>query len=87
MKEKKVPTRRCTGCYEMKDKKNLIRIVKQSDGTFAIDKNGKLNGRGAYICDNQDCLAKSFKNKGLEKSFKCAVDKSVYEQLKEKVGG
>lgn len=87
MKQHKIPTRRCTGCYEMKDKKSLIRVVKNADKTFSIDKTNKLSGRGAYICNNPECLAKSFKNKGLEKSFKCFVDKDVYEQLRAQIGG
>lgn len=87
MNSRKVPTRRCTGCYEMKDKKELVRIVKKEDGTFAVDLTSKMNGRGAYICNNPECLSKSFKNKGLEKSFKCYVDKNIYEQLRLELGG
>ncbi|MFV0503186.1 MAG: RNase P modulator RnpM [Lachnospirales bacterium] len=84
MKTRKVPLRKCTGCQEMKNKKELIRIVKTEDN-FEIDKTGKKNGRGAYICDNTECLEKSFKNKGLERSFKCRVDKEIYEKLKKEV--
>lgn len=87
MKEKKVPTRRCTGCYEMKEKKDLIRIVRTKENIFSIDRTNKMAGRGAYICNSLECLEKSFKNKGLERSFKCAVDKNIYLTLMEQFGG
>ncbi len=81
MKQRKVPLRKCTGCQEMKNKKELIRIVRNDAGEFALDRTGKLPGRGAYICPNAECLAKAQKSKGLERSFKVAVPKEVYEQL------
>lgn len=87
MKVKKIPTRRCTGCYEMKEKKELIRVVHTKDNEFFIDTTSKISGRGAYICNNIECLEKSFKNKGLERSFKCAVDKNIYLILREQFGG
>ena len=70
MKQRKVPLRKCTGCQEMKNKKELIRIVRNDAGEFALDRTGKLPGRGAYICPNAECLAKAQKSKGLERSFK-----------------
>lgn len=82
MKQKKVPLRKCTGCQQMKNKKELIRIVKKEDNTFAIDLTGKMSGRGAYICGTAECLEKAHKSKGLERSFKTAVPKEVYEKLK-----
>ena len=66
MKQRKVPLRKCTGCQEMKNKKELIRIVRNDAGEFALDRTGKLPGRGAYICPNAECLAKAQKSKGLE---------------------
>ena len=65
----------------MKNKKELIRIVRNDAGEFALDGTGKLPGRGAYICPNAECLAKAQKSKGLERSFKVSVPKDVYEQL------
>lgn len=82
MKQRKVPLRKCTGCQEMKNKKELIRIVKSEDGSFLIDNTGKKAGRGAYICKNIECLEKAVKSKGLEHSFKTSVPKDVYEKLK-----
>ncbi len=64
MKQRKVPLRKCTGCQEMKNKKELIRIVRNDAGEFALDRTGKLPGRGAYICPNAECLAKAQKSKG-----------------------
>ena len=79
---KKIPQRQCIGCGQMKDKKDLIRILKTQDESIVIDITGRKNGRGAYICANEDCLSKAFKNKGLERSFKMPVEKTVYEDLK-----
>lgn len=81
MKQRKVPLRKCTGCQEMKDKRELIRIVRNDVGEFSLDRTGKKPGRGAYICPNVQCLEKAQKSKGLERSFKAAVPKEVYEQL------
>lgn len=81
MKQRKVPLRKCTGCQEMKDKRELIRIVRNEEGEFSLDRTGKKPGRGAYICPNVQCLEKAQKSKGLERSFKAAVPKEVYEQL------
>lgn len=82
MQQRKVPLRRCTGCQEMKSKRELIRIVHNDEGDFFLDPTGKKQGRGAYICKTSECLDKAMKNKGLERSFKSPVPKTVYEQLK-----
>lgn len=82
MKQRKVPLRKCTGCQEMKNKKELIRIVRNDAGEFALDRHGKAARTAVpYICPNAECLAKAQKSKGLERSFKVAVPKEVYEQL------
>ncbi|MDA3732628.1 YlxR family protein [Niameybacter massiliensis] len=82
MKAKKIPLRKCTGCGEMKDKREMIRIVRDSEGNFSLDFTGKKAGRGAYICKNIDCLTQAEKNKGLERSYKTSVDKEIYNQLR-----
>lgn len=82
---KKLPQRTCIGCGTKKDKNDLIRIVKNKQGEISIDKTGKLSGRGAYICDNAECLEKAVKSKKLEKSFETKIDASVYEELKLKI--
>jgi len=85
IKQKKIPLRKCTGCQEMKSKKELIRIVRNDEGEFSVDFTGKKAGRGAYICSDIACLEKAQKNKGLERSFKQAVPKEVYESLREEL--
>ncbi len=85
MKQRKIPLRKCTGCQEMKNKKELIRIVRNDEGEFSIDTTGKKAGRGAYICPNAECFEKARKLKGLERSFKTAVPAEVYEKLREEL--
>lgn len=80
---KKLPLRKCTGCHEMKDKRQMIRVVKTKEGDLFIDKTGKANGRGAYICPSKACFEKAFSNKGLERSFKNKIPQETYDALKE----
>lgn len=70
------------GCNTKKDKKELIRIVKKQDGKIQLDKTGKIAGRGAYICDNVQCLEKVIKSKRLEKIFQCKIEDEVYQNLR-----
>lgn len=79
---KKIPVRLCVGCGEMKPKKEMIRVLKISDDEFIIDKTGRKNGRGAYICSSKECLEKAISNHGLERSFKMKIDKEVYDRLR-----
>ena len=79
---KKIPQRTCLGCGETKPKKELIRIVKQNDGQIFIDKTGKANGRGAYICNNIECLDKAIKSKRLNKNFETEINNEIYENLR-----
>lgn len=79
---KKIPERSCMGCNQKKDKKDLIRIVKNKDGIINIDKTGKLEGRGAYICDSMDCLEKVKKSKRLEKVLETKIDDEIYDKLR-----
>ena len=83
---KKTPQRQCIGCGEMKNKRELIRILKTPEGEFTLDATGRKNGRGAYLCPSMDCLKKALKGKGLERSFKMAVPKEVYEVLEKEMG-
>ena len=78
---KKVPVRRCVGCQEMKEKKEMIRVIRTQEGEFLLDATGKKNGRGAYLCPNEECLKKAIRAKGLERSLKTAVPKEVVENL------
>lgn len=69
----------------MKNKKEMIRVIRTNEGEFLLDATGKKNGRGAYICPNSDCLKKAVKNKGLERSFKQTIPKEVYEALEKEL--
>ena len=79
---KSLPQRTCIGCNEKKDKKELIRIVKDKQGNINIDKTGKAQGRGAYLCDNINCLEKAIKSKRLEKAFEIKISDEIYESLR-----
>lgn len=85
MQQRKVPMRMCTGCGEMKPKKELVRIVKNAEGEVSLDITGKKPGRGAYICKDPQCLKKAKKAKRLERVFKCAVPEEIYAQLEEEL--
>lgn len=82
---KKTPLRKCVGCGEMKSKKEMIRVLKTSEEEFVLDATGKKNGRGAYLCLSKECFAKAVKSKGLERSFKHAIPKEVYEKLEKEL--
>ena len=78
---KKIPLRQCVGCGEMKSKKEMLRILKTTENEFVLDKTGKKNGRGAYLCNSRECLLKARKSKGLERSFKMSIPNEVYDNL------
>lgn len=82
MSVKKIPMRQCVGCREMKPKKEMIRILKTSGEEFILDRTGRKNGRGAYLCSSRECLMKAIKQKGLERSFKMHIPEEVYDSLK-----
>lgn len=84
-RNKKMPVRMCVGCQEMKNKKEMIRVIKTPEGTFMLDATGKKNGRGAYVCPSEECLQLARKNKGLERSFKQAIPAEVYESLEKEM--
>lgn len=82
---KNLPKRTCIGCNEIKLKKELIRIVKNKEGQILVDKTGKANGRGAYICDNIQCLEKAIKTKRLERNFETKISDEIYEELRKMI--
>lgn len=82
---KKIPQRTCIGCNVQKNKNDLIRIVINKEGKISIDRTGKANGRGAYICDSAECLEKMIKSKRLEKSFERKISDDIYEALKNEI--
>lgn len=87
MSVKKIPMRMCTGCREMKPKKELIRVVKTTEGEIKLDATGKLNGRGAYICKCGECLKKAEKANALARAFECKVSADIYDQLEKELKG
>ena len=78
---KKISLRQCVGCGEMKDKKEMMRVLKSAEGQVSLDMTGRKNGRGAYLCKNGECLSKARRNKGLERSFKMRIPDEIYENL------
>ena len=82
---KKIPIRTCIGCGEGKPKRELIRIVKTTEGEVLIDTTGKKNGRGAYICPNITCLEKAIKTKRLSKAFEMQIENDLYDKLKDQI--
>lgn len=84
---KKLPERTCIGCNLKKDKKDLIRIVKNKDGEIKVDLERKLDGRGTYICKNEECLNKAIKNKKLSKSLDIKLEDNIVENLREIING
>lgn len=81
MNARKIPLRRCTGCGEMKPKKEMIRVIKTPEDEVMLDKTGKKNGRGAYLCSSLECLNKAIKSKGLDRSLKIQIPEEIYSQL------
>ena len=80
-KKRKIPERQCLGCNAHKPKGELLRVVRTPEGDVRLDFGGKMNGRGAYICRDVECLKKARKNKGLERSFKMSIPTEVYDAL------
>ncbi len=85
MQQKKIPMRKCTGCGEMKPKKELVRVVKSPEGEILLDLTGKKNGRGAYVCKNAACLKKAQKSKRIERAFECAIPDEIYEKMEQEL--
>ena len=83
---KNTPKRMCVVCRDMKDKKELIRVVHSKDGEITIDLTGKANGRGAYICKSEDCLHQCEKRKSFERAFGVEVDPEIFKELRKEIG-
>lgn len=84
---KRLPQRTCLGCNVKKEKKELIRIVKNKNGEINVDLTGKMEGRGTYICKSEECLKKAIKNKRMSKAFEMEISDDIYEHLKKIIIG
>ena len=96
MRPKKTPMRMCTGCGEMKPKKELVRVVRAPERVdengnplppeISLDLTGKKPGRGAYLCRNPECLRLARKARRLERAFSCQIPNEVYDRMEEEIG-
>lgn len=81
MKNKKIPLRKCLGCNEMKPKKELLRVVHNSQGSISVDTIGRAHGRGAYICNSKECFDKAKRTKAFNRAFQSNIPEEIYEDL------
>ena len=79
--QKKIPQRQWMGCRERKAKRDMIRVVRTTEGSVMLDFSGKLNGRGAYVCPDPECLKKAQKSKALERCLETPIPQEVYDRL------
>ena len=82
---RKIPMRKCIGCQEMKNKKEMMRVIKTPEDELVLDTTGRKNGRGAYLCFSKECFEKAVKTKGLERSLKMSIPSAVYDSLKKEI--
>ena len=83
--QKKIPQRQCMGCRERRPKKEMIRVVRGTDGNVSLDFGGKMNGRGAYICPNGECLKKALRSKALDRSLEVTIPEQVIQRLEKEL--
>lgn len=87
MKNKKEPMRMCIACREMKPKKELIRVIRTPEGEAKLDLTGKASGRGAYVCRDENCFAKSIKSKALSRALEIPVNDELLEAVRKEIHG
>ena len=83
--KKKIPQRQCMGCRERKPKRDMIRVVRGTDGSVSLDFGGKAPGRGAYICPKPDCLKKALRSKALDRSLEVTIPEEIYDRLQKEM--
>ena len=83
--QKKIPQRQCMGCRERKEKREMIRVVRSPEGNVSLDSGGKLNGRGAYLCPNPECLKRAIRSKALDRSLEVTIPEEVYARLEKEM--
>lgn len=86
-KQRKIPLRQCIACRELKEKRAMLRVVKNSAGEIFLDFSGKAAGRGAYVCDRPDCITRLKAKRMIDKAFSCRVDDKVYTSIEEEYFG
>ncbi|MBE6986157.1 MAG: YlxR family protein [Ruminococcaceae bacterium] len=79
--QKKIPQRQCMGCRERKNKRDMLRVVRQTNGEVTLDFGGKVNGRGAYVCPDVECLKKARKSRALERCLEVEIPQEVYDRM------
>ena len=85
--QKKIPQRQCMGCRERKNKRDMLRVVRGTDGSVSLDFSGKLNGRGAYVCPDPECLKKARKSRALERCLEVVIPEDVYDRMEKEMEG
>ena len=85
--QKKIPQRQCMGCRERREKRQMIRVVRTPEGSVNLDFGGKMNGRGAYICPDPECLKKALRSKALDRSLEVTIPEEVYIRLEKEMEG
>ncbi|MDD5866887.1 RNase P modulator RnpM [Lachnospiraceae bacterium YH-ros2228] len=85
MTKNKRPLRRCVACGNIRDPREMFRLVRKTDGSVSLDPTGRENGRGAYLCKSESCLDKAIQKKLIERSLKAAVDPAVYDQVRKEL--
>ena len=85
--QKKIPQRQCMGCRERKNKRDMLRVVRGTDGEVSLDFSGKLTGRGAYVCPDPECLKKARKSRALERCLEVAIPEEVYDRMEKEMEG
>ena len=83
--QKKIPQRQYMGCRERKPKRELIRVVRTPEGAVSLDFGGKMNGRGAYLCPDPECLKKALRSKALDRSLEVTIPEDVYHRLEKEM--
>ena len=85
--QEKIPQRQCMGCRERKDKRAMLRVVRGTDGSVSLDFSGKLNGRGAYVCPDPECLKKAQRSRALERCLETPIPQEVYDRMVKEMEG
>ncbi len=78
--------RTCISCRSKRDKSEMLKFVKNKNGDISLDPSQNKEGRGAYVCNNDVCLKKLIQSKGLNRSYKTAVQSEIYDKIGEKIG-